>query len=192
MGSNTKRKCIPMCSIQCNCAPYRPRRNALAAINACIHSQALCILRIPETKGIDTGPFGREFARLFTAVIAQLVRAQDCGSWGRGFESRWPPHSGIRGAIFLISAGRETFIPKRLSGILHSTLMAPRTLLPLALSLSALAFASCLHVKLEPIQVHAVVDVNVKVDRALTDFFGDLDRKSTVINPSVSDLPPSS
>jgi hypothetical protein len=27
-----------------------------------------------------------------TAVIAQLVRAQDCGSWGRGFESRWPPH----------------------------------------------------------------------------------------------------
>ena len=28
----------------------------------------------------------------FTAVIAQLVRAQDCGSWGRGFESRWPPH----------------------------------------------------------------------------------------------------
>lgn len=96
------------------------------------------------------------------------------------------------GAIFLISAGRETFIPKRLSGILHSTLMAPRTLLPLALSLSALAFASCLHVKLEPIQVHAVVDVNVKVDRALTDFFGDLDRKSTVINPSVPDLPPSS
>ena len=28
----------------------------------------------------------------FTAVIAQLVRAQDCESWGRGFESRWPPH----------------------------------------------------------------------------------------------------
>lgn len=27
----------------------------------------------------------------FTAVIAQLVRAQDCESWGRGFESRWPP-----------------------------------------------------------------------------------------------------
>ncbi len=28
----------------------------------------------------------------FTAAIAQLVRAQDCDSWGRGFESRWPPH----------------------------------------------------------------------------------------------------
>lgn len=76
------------------------RRNALGTLNACIHSQALCILRVPETKGIDTGPFGREFARLFTAVIAQLVRAQDCGSWGRGFESRWPPHSGIRGGYF--------------------------------------------------------------------------------------------
>lgn len=67
--------------------------------------------------------------------------------------------------------------------------MAPRTFLPLALSLPALAFAACLHVKLEPIQVHAVVDVNVKVDRALTDFFGDLDRKSTVINPPAP-LPP--
>lgn len=27
----------------------------------------------------------------FTAVIAQLVRALDCESRGRGFESRWPP-----------------------------------------------------------------------------------------------------
>lgn len=34
---------------------------------------------------------------------------------------------------------------------------------------------------MDPIKVHAVVDVNVKVDRALTDFFGDLDQKSTVI-----------
>lgn len=40
----------------------------------------------------------------------------------------------------------------------------------------------CLHVKLDPIQVNAVVDVNVKVDRALDDFFGDLDRKSTTLN----------
>lgn len=31
-------------------------------------------------------------ARQFAAAIAQLVRAQDCDSWGRGFESRWPPH----------------------------------------------------------------------------------------------------
>ncbi len=43
----------------------------------------------------------------------------------------------------------------------------------------------CLHVKLDPVQVHAVVDVNVKVDRALDDFFGDLDQKSATFgNPT--------
>src|SRR5438067_2218021 len=31
------------------------------------------------------------FTDSFAAVIAQLVRAPDCGSGGRGFESRWPP-----------------------------------------------------------------------------------------------------
>jgi hypothetical protein len=43
----------------------------------------------------------------------------------------------------------------------------------------------CITVKLEPtkpIEVHAVVDVNVKsVDRKLDDFFGDLDKKSATI-----------
>jgi hypothetical protein len=39
----------------------------------------------------------------------------------------------------------------------------------------------CVHVKMDPIQVHATVDVNVKVDRALDDFFGELDRKSSTI-----------
>ncbi|MFA6962056.1 MAG: hypothetical protein WC205_14975 [Opitutaceae bacterium] len=42
--------------------------------------------------------------------------------------------------------------------------------------------AGCIHVKLDPIEVHATVDVNVKVDRALDDFFGDIDKKSTTIN----------
>lgn len=42
--------------------------------------------------------------------------------------------------------------------------------------------SGCLHVKLDPIEVHATVDVNVKVDRALDDFFGDIDKKSTTIN----------
>ncbi len=41
--------------------------------------------------------------------------------------------------------------------------------------------SGCIHVKLDPVQVHAVVDVNVKVDRALDDFFGDLDQKSSTI-----------
>jgi len=43
-------------------------------------------------------------------------------------------------------------------------------------------FAGCLNVKTEPIEVkpiHITVDVNVKVDRALKDFFGELDRKAS-------------
>jgi len=65
--------------------------------------------------------------------------------------------------------------------------MTPRLLLlavPLILS-------GCLTVKTEPIEVkpiHITLDVNVKVDRALDDFFGDIDKKSTTIetpaNPS--------
>ena len=43
----------------------------------------------------------------------------------------------------------------------------------------------CIHVTLAPIEVHATVDVNVKVDKALDDFFGDIDKKSTTINPTV-------
>lgn len=56
-----------------------------------------------------------------------------------------------------------------------------RILLPSA-ALAALLSTGCIHVTLDPIQVHAVVDVNVKIDRALDDFFGDLDRQSTTIN----------
>lgn len=52
---------------------------------------------------------------------------------------------------------------------------------PLLASL-VLGLAGCLSVKTEPIEVkpiHITVDVNVKIDRALNDFFGDLDRKAT-------------
>ncbi len=31
------------------------------------------------------------FCRRKTVAIAQLVRASDCGSEGRGFEPHWPP-----------------------------------------------------------------------------------------------------
>jgi len=55
-----------------------------------------------------------------------------------------------------------------------------RRFLPL-LGLASILLAGCIHVSMDPIKVHAVVDVNVKVDRALVDFFGDLDQKSTVI-----------
>jgi hypothetical protein len=40
--------------------------------------------------------------------------------------------------------------------------------------------AGCLSLKTEPIEVkpiHITVDVNVKVEKALDDFFGDLDRR---------------
>lgn len=47
---------------------------------------------------------------------------------------------------------------------------------------SALLLGGCIHVKMDPIEVHATVDVNVKVDKALDDFFGDIDKKSTTIN----------
>jgi hypothetical protein len=45
----------------------------------------------------------------------------------------------------------------------------------------ALVAAGCVHVKMDPIEVNANVTVNVKVDRALDDFFGDLDKKSSTI-----------
>ncbi len=47
-----------------------------------------------------------------------------------------------------------------------------------------LFLAGCVHVKTDPIEVkpiHITVDVNVRVDKALDDFFGDLDKKSTTI-----------
>jgi hypothetical protein len=45
----------------------------------------------------------------------------------------------------------------------------------------AFALGGCLSLKTEPIEVkpiHITVDVNVKVDKALDDFFGDLDQKA--------------
>jgi hypothetical protein len=52
-----------------------------------------------------------------------------------------------------------------------------------ALLLVGIASSGCIHV--DPIQVHVTVDVNVKIDKALDDFFGDLDKKSaTVATPT--------
>jgi hypothetical protein len=55
---------------------------------------------------------------------------------------------------------------------------------PVCIALASLLPGACLSVKTEPIEVkpiHITVDVNVKVDRALDDFFGDLDKKSSTI-----------
>jgi hypothetical protein len=52
-----------------------------------------------------------------------------------------------------------------------------------------LLLGGCINVKTEPIEVkpiHITVDVNVKVEKALDDFFGDLDKKSSTIDPSKS------
>lgn len=46
----------------------------------------------------------------------------------------------------------------------------------------AAALSGCIHVKMDPIQVNAVVDVNVKVDKALNDIFGDLDKNDASLN----------
>ena len=51
----------------------------------------------------------------------------------------------------------------------------------LPLFATALLLGGCIHVSMDPIEVHATLDVNVKVDKALDDFFGDLDKKSTTV-----------
>ena len=54
----------------------------------------------------------------------------------------------------------------------------------LALAAAPLLLLGCVHVKTDPIEVkpiHITVDVNVKVEKALDDFFGDLDKKSTTL-----------
>lgn len=54
----------------------------------------------------------------------------------------------------------------------------PRTLLLFGCTV---LLSGCIHVTVDPVQVHATVDVNVKVDRALDDFFGDIDQKSATL-----------
>jgi hypothetical protein len=56
-----------------------------------------------------------------------------------------------------------------------------------------LLWSGCVNIKTEPIEVkpiHITVDVNVKVDRALDDFFGDLDRKSSTLTPDTQSSKP--
>lgn len=41
----------------------------------------------------------------------------------------------------------------------------------------------CVYTTVEVKPIHITVDVNVRVEKALDDFFGDLDRKSTTLTP---------
>ena len=50
------------------------------------------------------------------------------------------------------------------------------------LAFSAAALGGCIHVTMDPIQVHAVVDVNVKVDQAVNNLLADVYGGSTTVN----------
>jgi hypothetical protein len=52
--------------------------------------------------------------------------------------------------------------------------------------LFATSLAGCIHVKLEPVEAHITVDVNVKVDKALDEFFGEIDREPATPAPQKS------
>lgn len=45
-------------------------------------------------------------------------------------------------------------------------------------------FAGCIHVKMDPIKVHAVVDVNVRMEQAVTDLLSDIYGDSATVDTS--------
>jgi hypothetical protein len=58
---------------------------------------------------------------------------------------------------------------------------APLPLLPLLVLGSGLT--GCIHVSMDPIEVRATVDVNVKMEQAVTDLLSDIYGDSTTVNP---------
>jgi hypothetical protein len=54
------------------------------------------------------------------------------------------------------------------------------------LALTAAGLAGCVYTTVDVKPIHITVDVNVRVEKALDDFFGDLDRKSSTLTaPSI-------
>lgn len=53
---------------------------------------------------------------------------------------------------------------------------------PLLLFAAPILFSGCIHVSMDPIQVHAVVDVNVKMEKAVTDVLADIYGDSATVN----------
>jgi hypothetical protein len=76
-------------------------------------------------------------------------------------------------------SGDETFIA--LTRLIPHFLPMRRALLASGL---LTLLAGCVHVKLDPIEVNANVNVNVRLDKALNDFFGDLDKQSSTLAPA--------
>jgi hypothetical protein len=58
----------------------------------------------------------------------------------------------------------------------------PRFLVLLA---APLFFSGCIHVKMDPIKVHAVVDVNVRMEQAVADVLADIYGDSKTVNTGV-------
>jgi len=71
----------------------------------------------------------------------------------------------------------ETLLPARV-GCGNYTAMLRSLLLLTCVALAG----GCITVKLQPVEAHITDDVNVKVDKALNDFYGDLDQKSASLS----------
>ena len=65
-----------------------------------LQSHAVCVTILFASYGTDRKRRQEEIVSIKMVGIAQLVRALDCGSRGRGFESHYPPHiMGCRQAV---------------------------------------------------------------------------------------------
>lgn len=60
---------------------------------------------------------------------------------------------------------------------------------PLCVGLLPLGLAGCIHVSMDPIEVHAVVDVNVKMEKAVTDVLSDIYGDSETVNTNALPAP---
>lgn len=57
------------------------------------------------------------------------------------------------------------------------------------LALAAAGLTGCVYTTVEVKPIHITVDVNVRVEQALDDFFGDLDHKSTTLTAPATPKP---
>ena len=55
---------------------------------------------------------------------------------------------------------------------------------PLLLCVLPFLMGGCIHVSMDPIQVHAVVDVNVKMEKAVADVLADIYGESATVQPA--------
>lgn len=56
------------------------------------------------------------------------------------------------------------------------------TLLSVGLLIGSVFSTGCIHVKMDPIKVHAVVDVNVRMEQAVTNLLADIYGDSSTLN----------